>query len=119
LPIKVARKLLPIDKILGCSVTTVEQAIKAASGGADHIAVGSMYPTPSKETAKVVGLEMLRRVRQKVSLPLVAIGGINKDNAAEVRAAGADSVAVISAVLGAEDPEEEARKIVDRLEVKE
>ena len=119
LPIKVARKLLPIDRILGCSVTTIEQAVTAASEGADHIAVGSMYPTPSKETAKVVGLEMLRQVRQKVSLPLVAIGGINKDNAAEVKAAGADSVAVISAVLGAKDPEEEARKLVDRLEVKE
>ena len=119
LPIKVARKLLPIDRIVGCSVTTVEQAVAAASEGADHIAVGSMYSTPSKETAKVVGLEMLRQVRQKISLPLVAIGGINRDNAAEVKAAGADSVAVISAVLGAEDPEEEARKIVDRLEVKE
>jgi thiamine-phosphate pyrophosphorylase len=119
LPIKVARKLLPIDRILGCSVTTVEQAVTAASEGADHIAVGSMYPTPSKETARVVGLEMLRQVRQKISLPLVAIGGINKDNAAEVRTAGADSVAVISAVVGAKDPEEEARKIVDRLEVKE
>jgi len=119
LPIKVARKLLPINRLLGCSVTTVEQAVAAASEGADHIAVGSMYPTPSKETARVVGLEMLRQVRQKVSLPLVAIGGINKDNAAEVRVAGADSVAVISAVLGAKDPEEEARKLVDRLEVKE
>jgi thiamine-phosphate pyrophosphorylase len=119
LPIKVARKLLPFDKILGCSVTTVEQAVTAASEGADHIAVGSMYPTPSKETAKVVGPEILRQVRQKISLPLVAIGGINKDNAAEVKAAGADSVAVISAVLGAKDPEEEARKIVDRLEVQE
>ena len=119
LPIKIARKLLPIDKILGCSVTTVEQAVTAASEGADHIAVGSMYPTPSKETAKVVGLEMLRQVRQKVSLPLIAIGGINKDNASEVKAAGAYSVAVISAVLGAEDPEEEARKLVDRLEVQE
>ena len=119
LPIKVARKLLPINRLLGCSVTTVEQAVAAASEGADHIAVGSMYPTPSKETAKVVGLEMLRQVRQKVSLPLVAIGGINKDNAAEVRTSGADSVAVISAVVGAKDPEEEARKLVDRLEVKE
>ena len=119
LPLKIARRLLPMDKILGCSVTTVEQAVVAVSEGADYIAVGSMYPTPSKATAKVVGLERLREVRQKVSLPLVAIGGITKDNAAEVKAAGADSVAVISAVVGAQAPEEAARQIVDGLEAQE
>ncbi len=116
LPIKVARKLLPIDKILGCSTTTVDLAITAEAEGVDYIAVGSIYPTTSKETAKVVGLEMLRQIRQMVALPLVAIGGINKDNVAEVIAAGADSVAVISAILQAEDVEEAARQIIDSLE---
>ena len=112
LPIKVARKLLPIDKILGCSVTTVDQATAAESDGADYLAVGSIYPTSSKETAKVVGLERLRQIRQAVSLPLVAIGGINKDNAAEVLATGADAVAAISAILEADDIEEAARQII-------
>ena len=116
LPIPVARKLLPIDKILGCSTTTVDQAITAQSEGADYIAVGSIYPTPSKETAKVVGLEALHQTRQAVTLPLVAIGGINRYNAGEVMAAGADSVAVISALLGAEDIEEASRQIVTQLE---
>lgn len=116
LPIKVARKLLPMDKILGCSTTTVDQAITAESEGADYIAAGSIYPTSSKETAKVVGLERLRQIRQAISLPLVAIGGITKDNAAEVLAAGADSVAVISAILQAESPEEAARQIAARFE---
>ena len=116
LPTKVARKLLPIDKILGCSTTTVEQAITAEAEGADYIAVGSIYPTTSKETAKVIGLEGLRQIRQAVALPLVAIGGITKDNAAEVIAAGASSVAIISAILQAESPEEAARQIVARLE---
>ncbi len=116
LPISVARKLLPMGKILGCSTTTVDQAITAESEGADYIAVGSIYPTLSKETAKVVGLDRLRQVRQAVPLPLVAIGGISGDNAAEVIAAGADSVAVISAVLEAEDIEEAARQMVARLE---
>ena len=115
LPIKVARHLLPIDKILGCSVTTVDQATTAESEGADYIAVGSIYPTTSKETARIVGLERLRQVRQATSLPLVAIGGINKDNAAEVISAGANSVAVISAVLEAESPQEAARQIIDSL----
>jgi thiamine-phosphate pyrophosphorylase len=116
LPIKEARRLLPIDMLLGVSVTTVEQAKAAEGGGADYIAVGSMYPTSSKETAKVVGLERLRKVREAVSLPLVAIGGINRDNAGEVAAAGADGVAVISAILGAEDMEGAARQLVKAFE---
>jgi len=116
LPIKVARKLLPIDKILGRSTRTVDQAVAAESEGADYIAVGSMYPTPTKETAQVVGPERLRQVRQTVTLPLVAIGGINKDNAAEVLAAGADSLAVIRAVVQAEAPEEAAQQLVDIVE---
>ncbi|GAH02680.1 unnamed protein product, partial [marine sediment metagenome] len=82
LPTAVARKLLPIDKILGCSTTTVNQAINAESEGADYIAVGSIYPTTSKETVEVVGLDRLRQIRQAVTLPLVAIGGIAKDNVA-------------------------------------
>lgn len=117
LPIAVARKLLPIDIILGCSVTTVAQAKTAESSGADYIAVGSVHPTSSKEKAKVVGLERLRQIRQAVSLPLVAIGGINKDNVAEVVAAGADAVAVITAVLQAKDVEEAARQIIAGFEV--
>lgn len=116
LPIKVARKLLPIDKILGCSTRTVEQAVTAESDGADYIAVGSMYPTPTKETAQIVGPERLHQIRQAVTLPLVAIGGINKNNAAEVMAAGASSLAVIRAVVQAEAPEEAARQLVDIVE---
>jgi thiamine-phosphate pyrophosphorylase len=116
LPIKIARKLLAMDKLLGCSVTTVDQAITAESDGADYIAVGSIYPTTSKETAVVVGLERLRQIRQAVSLPLVAIGGITRDNAAEVIATGASSVAVISAVLQAEDIEVAAREIAGKIE---
>ncbi|MDD5038819.1 MAG: thiamine phosphate synthase [Dehalococcoidales bacterium] len=120
--IKVARTLLPIDKILGRSTTSLEQALLAEAEGADYIAVGSIYPTLSKTLtstpAKVIGLETLRQIRQRTALPVVAIGGITKDNVAEVMAAGADSVAVISAVLQAESPEEAARQIIVRTEVK-
>jgi thiamine-phosphate diphosphorylase len=119
LPCAEARRLLPMDMVLGCSVTSVEQAVAADADGADYIAVGSMYPTPSKETAVVVGLETLRRVRQTTSRPLVAIGGITRDNAAEVVAAGADAVAVIRAIVSAESPEEAARQIITELEVKD
>ena len=119
LPCTEARKLLPMDMVLGCSVTSVEKAIAADADGADYIAVGSMYPTPSKETAVVIGLETLRQVRQATSRRLVAIGGITRDNAAEVIDSGADSVAVIRAVVSAESPGEAAREIVAELEVKD
>ncbi len=116
LPTKATRKLLPIDKILGRSTTTVEQAVAAEADGADYIAVGSIYPSPSKKEAKVVGLKTLRQIRGAVASPLVAIGGITADNAAEVIAAGASSVALISAILEAKSAEEAARQIATRIE---
>jgi len=116
LPVKEARRLLPIDRILGCSARTVDKAAIAQSEGADYIAVGAMYPTSSKETAEVVGLERLKQIRQAVTLPLVAIGGINASNVSEVLTAGADSVAIISAVLGAEDAEGATRRIANMIE---
>ena len=117
LPIKIARKWLPPDKILGGSAETVELALSAQSDGADYIGVGAIYPTLSKAKTVVVGLERLSQIKQAVSLPLVGIGGINKDNAADVIAAGAISVAVISAISGAGSPKEAARQIVAILEV--
>lgn len=118
LPIKSARKLLAMDKIIGCSARTVDEAITAQSDGADYVAVGAIYPTTSKERAAVVGLERLRQIRQAVSLPLVAIGGITRDNITEVIEAGASSAAVISAVLQADDIEAATREIIDQLEAR-
>jgi thiamine-phosphate pyrophosphorylase len=116
LPVGVARRLLAVDKILGCSARTVSDAVSAESEGADYVAVGSVYPTTSREGAMVVGLERMRQIRRAVSLPLVAIGGINRDNAAGVIAAGASAVAVISAVLQGRDIEAATREMVGRLE---
>ena len=118
LPIATARQLLPIDRILGCSTTTVEGAVNAEADGADYVAVGSIYPTTSKAGAIVVGLERLRQIRAAISIPTVAIGGINNRNAAEVIQAGADSIAVISAVLGAEDVAGAARQLAEMMEAK-
>jgi thiamine-phosphate pyrophosphorylase len=111
LPVSVARRLLPLDKILGCSTTTVEQALEAQADGADYVAIGSIFPTSTKEVVTVVGVERLRQVRQVVSVPLVAIGGITRDNVREVIAAGADSAAVITAVLWADSPQAAAQQI--------
>ncbi|MEE8193898.1 MAG: thiamine phosphate synthase [Dehalococcoidales bacterium] len=118
LSLAVARRLLPIDKLIGCSVTGVAEAVAAESEGADYIAAGAIYPTMSREATEVTGLGILGQIKKRVSLPLVAIGGITRDNAAEVLAAGADSVAMISALLQAGSPEQAVRQIVDRLEMK-
>ena len=118
LPVSVARRLLPIDNILGCSTTTLKEALQAEADGADYIAVGAIYHTPSKAGAIVVGLERLRRIREAVSLPIVAIGGIDGKNAPEVVEAGADAIAVIGAILGAEDVEGAARRLRESMEVK-
>lgn len=115
LPLAEARRLLPIDSLIGCSATSLSQAVRAQAGGADYVAVGSIYPTLSKEKFKLVGLETLRRVRSRVSLPLIAIGGIDHTNVKEVMKAGATGVAVISAVLGEDDVEEATRRLAARL----
>jgi thiamine-phosphate pyrophosphorylase len=118
LPLSVVRRELPIDKIVGLSTTTLSQAQKAEAEGADYIAVGSIFSSPTKTTANVVGLKHLHLVREKVSIPIVAIGGINRDNVGEVMAAGADSAAVISAALAQKDIESATRQLVQEIEKK-
>lgn len=115
LPLPVVRRELPIDKIVGCSVTTLSQATKAQAEGADYIAVGSIFPTTTKKEATVVGVDILKELERTVSTPLVAIGGINQNNVDEVVAAGADAVAVISAVLSEKDVRGAVRKLVARM----
>jgi thiamine-phosphate pyrophosphorylase len=117
LPVTEARRLVPIDTLIGRTTRTVEQAVQAEVDGADYVAVGSMYPTSSKEQPTVVGIERLRQIRDAVSLPMVAIGGINADNVSDVIDAGADAVAVMSAVIQADDVERAARSIAEKLEV--
>ena len=115
LPVHIARRELPIDKIIGSSVTTVSRAIEMRDEGADYVAVGSMFPTRGKEGAVVVGLDMLQQVKKAISSPLVAIGGIDESNVGEVIAAGADCVAVINAVLGKPDVRKATRQLVSQI----
>jgi thiamine-phosphate pyrophosphorylase len=118
LPVKEARQLLPVDMLLGCSTHSVEQAVAAVQDGADHLGFGAIYPTPSKQDYKLAGIERLKQVRQAMKVPLVAIGGITAENAAEVIAAGASAVAVISAILGAADITAATRQLIEKIEVK-
>ena len=104
LPLLTARALLGKTKIIGISANTIEDALAAESQGADYLGVGPVFFTSSKsDLPKVLGTEGLSAIKRAVRLPILAIGGIDAERAGEVAAAGADGVAVISAVLGAED----------------
>ena len=117
LPLPAIRKELPIDRIIGCSISTVSQAIKAQNEGADYIAVGSIFPTTTKKEATLVGIDRLKEVKQAVSAPLVAIGGISQSNIEQVLAAGADSIAVTNAILGHEDVRGAAQQLITKMEL--
>jgi thiamine-phosphate pyrophosphorylase len=116
LPAATARHLLPMNKLLGVSVIDTAQAEKAQADGADYVAAGAIYATGTKEDIAVIGLKRLTEIKKAVSIPVVAIGGIDSGKATTVMAAGADAVAVISAVLGADSPRQAAAQIVKRLE---
>ncbi|HEY98153.1 MAG TPA: thiamine phosphate synthase [Dehalococcoidia bacterium] len=113
LPVATARQLLTQDKILGGSARTVNRALALSADGADYIGVGAMFSTGTKERAKVVGIKLLGKIKAAVNMPIVAIGGIKEDNIRDVVRAGADAVAVISAVLGADDIEKATRQLVN------
>jgi thiamine-phosphate diphosphorylase len=112
LPLQAARKLMG-DRIIGISTHDVEQAKAAESDGADYIGFGPMFGTATKATGySARGLEMLRRVREAVRIPIVAIGGITEGNVNEVWQAGADSAAIISDLLGADDIADKIKRIL-------
>lgn len=116
LPSPLARAIVGPDAIVGVSTHDVAQAASAAAEAVDYVAFGPVFPTRTKANPDpVVGLDGLRAMRGVVSCPVVAIGGITRRNAAEVAAAGADGVAVISDLLGAPDLEAAARELVAAL----
>ena len=116
LPLAVARKALHVDKIIGRSTHSIEQALLAVEEGADYIGVGSIFSTNTKENANIIGIDVLRTVRQAVSVPIVAIGGINKNNIIQVKQAGADSAAVISAVFSEDTIKNAVGQMVKEIE---
>jgi thiamine-phosphate pyrophosphorylase len=116
LPLAAARRLLGARRWIGVSTHDVEQARVAAAGGANYVGFGPIFATSTKRTGySPRGLEGLRQVRAAVTLPIVAIGGIDFDNAAEVIAVGADAVAMISALAGSPDAAGAARIALERL----
>lgn len=103
MPIEEARKLMGEDKLLGVSVGNVEEALLAEKLGADYLGVGAMFSTDTKKDAKNVPIETLKNICEAVHIPVVAIGGINKENILNLKNSGANGVAVISAILAKKD----------------
>ncbi len=112
LPLADARQMVGPGRLIGISTHSREQAMQAERCGADYIGFGPIFATTTKDAGKTQGTAALSAIRQSVSLPIIAIGGITLSTAREVQDAGADGLAVISAVLKASDPGRAAAELV-------
>ena len=114
LPPSVARRLLGPQRLMGISAHSVEEAVQAESQGADYIVLGPIYETPSKQMfGPPLGIQTLEKACRLVRIPIVGIGGVTAERAREMRRAGAFGVAVITAILGADDVESATRELLD------
>lgn len=107
------RAMIGLERILGISAGTVEEARAAEQAGADYIGVGAVFGTATKKDARNLSVEKLREISSSVSIPVVAIGGINRSNVLELSGSGVDGIAVISALFGAERPGEAAAELAE------
>lgn len=108
LPPAIARRLLGSGKILGVSVTNQEEAVQAERDGADYLGAGAVFPTGTKQDADYLDYRELQKITGAVRIPVVAIGGINKTNAMQLKGSGIQGIAVVSAVLAKDDPQKAA-----------
>lgn len=117
IPAYAVRKISGDKLMVGVSTHGIEEAMTAEKDGADFITVGPIYETPSKlKYGKPIGVNTLGGVKSRVSIPVFAVGGITLDRVKEVRDAGADGIAVISAILGAKDIKESTEQFLRLLE---
>jgi thiamine-phosphate diphosphorylase len=112
LPVKEARKILGNGKIIGVSTHCIEQALEAEQAGADYLGFGPVFHTSTKDAGSPRGIDLLEEIKNKVSIPVVAIGGINFENIHSVLETGVDAVAVASAILKG-DIEENAGRFME------
>ncbi len=101
------------ELIIGASASSISEAVQGEAGGANYLGVGSVFPSPTKPDYEVLGIDGLRRIIQAIHVPAYAIGGITLDKVPLIKEAGAWGVAVISAVLGAEDPVKAAKAFTE------
>ncbi len=117
LPPAVARRILGDGSILGVSVGSVAEARRAEQDGADYLSVGPLFPTMTKlDAGEAINRKLVTEIVKTAALPVIAIGGIDATNASEVMRLGVDGVAVISAVMTADDPMSAARQILDKVD---
>lgn len=116
LPVAAVRRILPAACILGASTNNVDEAKRAEAAGAGYIAVGDIFGTGSKQGTRSASVERLAEIKRAVTRPVIGIGGINAGNVRDVMQAGADGVAVISAVCGAGDPRAAASELARLIE---
>lgn len=107
-----ARRIIGKDKILGVSVTNKEEAIIAEVMGADYLGVGAIFSTSTKLDADTVSIEELKNICESVSIPVVAIGGINEENIIKLKGSKIDGVAVVSAIFAKENIKESAEQLL-------
>ncbi|NOW06249.1 thiamine phosphate synthase [Clostridium beijerinckii] len=103
IPAAIVRKVIGDDKILGVSTGSVNEALEAEKNGADYLGVGAMYSTGTKKDADSTSMDELRKIRENVSIPIVVIGGINKDRVKDFKGIGIDGLAIVSAIIAKED----------------
>lgn len=113
MPCDVTRRLIGEDKILGVSAATVDEAQKAEKDGADYIGTGAVFPTATKDDAPSVTKEELKEVVDSIDIPVVAIGGINHDNASELIGIGIAGLSVVSAIMSAENPKKASEELLN------
>lgn len=111
IPVKIARKLIGKDKIIGASVHSKEEAENAESAGADYLGVGAIFPTIIKKNTIATPISVLREIKKNVSVPVVAIGGINKGNIRKLKDSHIDGIAVISAIMKSKNPKYSAEEL--------
>ncbi|KEI79883.1 thiamine phosphate synthase [Clostridium botulinum] len=104
MPLNIAREILGKDKIIGISVGNVKEALEAQNNGADYLGIGTIFPTGSKKDVDaIIGIDGLSKIKDSISIPSVAIGGINKTNFKDVLKTGIEGISVISAILDEDD----------------
>ena len=114
MPVFAARKLMGDEKIVGAPAKTVPQALEALEQGADYLGVGAIYPTTTKVKTVLTSTETLQDICKAVSIPVNAIGGLNKDNIDILTGIPISGICIVSAVMKAADPEKAAKELIDK-----
>jgi len=112
MPAGIARSIIGNNKIMGISTSTLDEAQKAEREGADYVGVGAMFPTTTKDDASAVSIHCLKEIKDNISIPVVAIGGITEKNVDFLKIANIDGIAVVSDILGKKCVKEGSGKTV-------